>query len=125
MTNSLKPAAHTPHRDSAIVAALALIVGAITMAMQHQPGYTDAYYYLNAATRLIHGQGLTDASLWTYIGAPAALPAPAFLYWMPFAGLVEAIGITIGGWLLGSFHAAQLGALVCYVALAAIGCRLG
>ena len=121
----MKDTADATNRDLAILAALALFVGVITMVLQHQPGYTDAYYYLNAATRLTHGQGLTDAALWTYIGAPPALPAPAFLYWMPLASLLEAAGIAIGGWLLGSFHAAQLVALVCYVSLAIIGYRLG
>lgn len=125
MTDRKSLADNTVRRDSVLVAALALIVGLITMTMQRQPGYTDAYYYLNAATRLTHGQGLTDAALWTYIGAPATLPAPAFLYWMPFASLVEAAGVAINGWLLGTFHAAQIGVLVCYVALAFLGYRLG
>ncbi len=125
MTNRQPLVDNASRRDSVLMAALALIIGVITMAMQHQPGYTDAYYYLNAATRFTHGQGLTDAALWTYIGAPATLPAPAFLYWMPLASLVEGAGIAIGSWLLGSFHAAQLGALACYVLLAVIGYRLG
>ncbi len=116
-------------RDYLWVAVLALAVGVFVAALQRQPGYTDASYYLNAALRLVHGQGLTDAALWTYIGLPAqtSLPAPAFLYWMPLGSLLEAIGAAVGG-LLGfaeGFHPAQIGLIVCYAALACLGYRLG
>ncbi|MCZ7544109.1 MAG: hypothetical protein M5R40_11530 [Anaerolineae bacterium] len=59
-----------------------------------QPGYTDAYYYHNAAVRLTQGAGLTDPYVAiTYIGARGALPQPGHLYWMPLASLVVAMGV--------------------------------
>ncbi|MBA3872088.1 MAG: hypothetical protein H0X30_23325 [Anaerolineae bacterium] len=71
------------------------------------PGYTDVFYHLNAADRLVTGQGLTDTYYWTYIGATNQLPAPSHLYWMPLTSLSAAAGM----WLLNapnSYAAAQL-----------------
>jgi hypothetical protein len=71
-----------------------------------QPGYTDAFYYFNAAERLVNSDGLTDAYVWTYIGAPDELPMPSHLYWMPSTSLIAAIGM----WALnspGDYTAAQ------------------
>ncbi|MCL4251506.1 MAG: hypothetical protein KJ065_25365, partial [Anaerolineae bacterium] len=62
------------------------------------PTYTDAYYHFNAAAQLAGGQGLTDAYLWNYIGAPLSLPAPSHLYWMPFTSITAAAGM----WLLNA-----------------------
>lgn len=73
-----------------------------------QPNYTDAYYHFNAAVRLAKGDGLVDDYLWTYIGAPDAIPAPSHLYWMPGTSLIAAAGM----WLFnasGQYAAAQLG----------------
>ena len=112
-------------RDLIRLGLLALLVGLITAILAHQPGYTDAYYYLNAAARVAHGQGLTDAALWTYVGAPPGLPAPAFLYWMPFASLLEAVSVFVLGGIVGVFHAGQVPGLIGAVALSGIGYRLG
>ena len=71
------------------------------------PGYTDVFYHLNAANRLVTGQGLTDPYFWTYIGATNQLPAPSHLYWMPLTSLSAAAGM----WLLNApntYSAAQL-----------------
>src|SRR5258708_13392823 len=84
-------------QDAINIRPVALIVGGIMAAMLHHPGYTDAYYYFNAGQRLAQGKGLTDVALWTYIGAPAGLPIPSHLYWMPLASLVAAVGMFIGG----------------------------
>ncbi len=109
-------------RDVLILAMMALILGALMAAAVHQPGYTDAYYYFNAAQRWVQGKGLTDAALWTYLGAPDHLPAPSHLYWMPLASVVQVLGMLIGG---ANFHAAQLPLMVCYVALVVTGYGLG
>lgn len=68
---------------------------AISYAFVHQPGYTDAFYYINAANRLAAGNGLTDPYLWTYINAPNELPAPSHTYWMPMASLLAAASMTL------------------------------
>ncbi len=81
-------------RERLLFAAIAL-VGAfvLTRGLVAAPNYTDAYYHLNAANRVVSGQGLTDAYLWTYIGAPEELPAPSHLYWMPLTLLAAALGM--------------------------------
>ena len=58
-------------RDVPYVALLALLIGTVASILIEQPGYTDAFYYYNAAQRMANGLGMTDAAIWTYIGAPA------------------------------------------------------
>ncbi len=74
----------------AVVAAFGIVYGTVAA-----PSFTDAFYHFNAAQRLVSGQGLTDPYLWTYIGAPAVLPAPSHLYWMPLTSLVSAFGMAL------------------------------
>lgn len=88
--------------------ALVALAGALllTRGLVAQPSYTDAFYYFNAADRLVRGDGLTDAYLWTYLGQPESLPAPSHLYWMPLTSLLAALGM----WLAnapGDYAAAQ------------------
>ena len=109
-------------RDAIIVAVLALIVGTAMAAAIKHPGYTDAYYYFNAGQRLIQGKGLTDAALWTYLGAPAALPVPSHLYWMPLTSLVAAGSMALFG---PSFDGAQVGFVLVYAGLALVGFTVG
>jgi 4-amino-4-deoxy-L-arabinose transferase-like glycosyltransferase len=81
-------------RQSTIFAIIALIIAfALTSGLATEPNYTDAYYHFNAAERLVNGDGLTDAYLWTYIGEPETLPAPSHLYWMPLTSLLTAFGM--------------------------------
>jgi hypothetical protein len=99
-------------RHSNILFAIIALVGAvvITRGLVSAPGYTDAYYYFNAAQRLAAGDGLTDTYLWTYIGAPDALPEdgaiPSHLYWMPLTSLIAAFGMWLAG-APGDYSAAQ------------------
>lgn len=109
-------------RDALAIALLALVIGVFMAVQLQQPGYTDAYYYFNAGQRLVQGKGLTDAAIWTYIGAPTGLPIPSHLYWMPLASLVSAGGMLIGG---STFHAAQILFLPLYVGLVLVGFGLG
>src|SRR5258708_16371667 len=109
-------------RELVIIRLTALVVGAVMSIIIQHPGYTDAYYYFNAGQRLIQGKGLTDAALWTYISAPAGLPVPSHLYWMPLASLVAAGGMLIGG---PTFDAAQILFVVLYAGLVAVAFLLG
>ncbi len=113
---------NTYRRDAAAIALLTLGLGIVMAALIWHPGYTDAYYYFNAGQRLVQGKGLTDAAIWTYIGAPAKLPIPSHLYWMPLASLVAALGMSIGG---PTFDGAQLALVPCYVGLVLVGFWLG
>ncbi|MFZ4813998.1 MAG: hypothetical protein ACOYL5_05640, partial [Phototrophicaceae bacterium] len=94
-------------RQYAAFAVVALILSTtVVYGFVRQPTYTDAFYYINAANRLVSGQGLTDEYLWIYIGMPPQLPAPSHIYWMPMASLIAAAGM----WLFNAptvFWAAQ------------------
>lgn len=84
------------------------------------PGYTDVFYHLNAANRLVTGHGLTDPYYWTYIGATDNLPAPSHLYWMPLTSLSAAAGM----WLLNapnSYTAAQFFFSLMYAGAVLVG----
>lgn len=74
-----------------------------------QPGFTDAYYYVDVARRLAQGQGLTADFVWNFIEAPrfAELPVPSHRFWMPLASVVQAAGIAALEPLLGAFRSAQ------------------
>jgi hypothetical protein len=115
--------------DSLAFVPVALVVAFVMVyAVVRQPGYTDAYYYVNAANRLVRGDGLTDAYLWTYIGAPDALPAPSHTYWMPMASLLAAAGMALFD-APGAYWAAQVPYALLLVLLGYtafwLGARLG
>jgi hypothetical protein len=74
-----------------------------------QPGFTDAYYYVDVARRLAHGEGLTADFIWNFLEAPRleALPVPSHRFWMPLATVVQAGGIAALEPILGTFRSAQ------------------
>jgi hypothetical protein len=109
-------------RDALLFGLLALVVGAAMAAILRHPGYTDAYYYFNAGQRLVQGKGLTDAAIWTYMGAPAGMPIPSHLYWMPLASLVAAAGMVVAG---PTFDGAQLFFPPLYAGLGLVGFGVG
>jgi 4-amino-4-deoxy-L-arabinose transferase-like glycosyltransferase len=90
-------------------------------ALLQQPGYTDAYYYYNAAQRAAQGHGLTDVGVWTYFGAPGGLPIPSHLYWMPLPSLLAVPTLLLSP----TFDAAQIPFVLLYAALAVIAFWLG
>lgn len=71
-----------------------------------EPGYTDAYYYVDVAKRLAAGQGLTADFVWNWIEASGPLPVPSHRFWMPLATALQALGIKVLPF-LDSFRAAQ------------------
>lgn len=106
-------------------ALLAVMVSVyITHGLIARPSYTDAYYYFNAAERLVRGDGLTDAYLWQYIGLPEGLPAPSHTYWMPLTSLAAAGGMALLG-APGAYDAAQVPFALMLAALACLGFWLG
>jgi 4-amino-4-deoxy-L-arabinose transferase-like glycosyltransferase len=90
------------------------------------PAYTDAHYHTNAATRVAAGQGLTELYLWTYLGAPDALPAsgvfPSHLYWMPLTSLIAGAGMRVFGI---DYAGAQTPNVLLVAIMAGIGYWLG
>jgi hypothetical protein len=101
-------------RDYLLLGIIALGVGVALMLSVQEPGYTDAYYYYNAAERLAQGDGLTDPYIWIYLNTPDELPAPSHTYWMPLTSLLSGLSMSLFG---TSFTAAQLPSLVLLVAL--------
>jgi 4-amino-4-deoxy-L-arabinose transferase-like glycosyltransferase len=82
-------------RTPVILYVLALLVRAALVAAYPDPGYTDAYYYVDAARSLAQGNGFTVDVLWIFpevgggIPPNPTLPIPAFGHWMPLAALVQ------------------------------------
>ena len=93
------PAVRTP----VILYVFALIVRAALVVAYPDPGYTDAYYYVDAARSLAQGNGLTVDVLWIFpevgggIPADPTLPIPAFGHWMPLATLVQVPFLAVFG----------------------------
>jgi hypothetical protein len=79
-----------------------------------QPGFTDAYYYVDVARRLAHGQGLTADFIWNFLEAPHLdpLPVASHRFWMPLATVVQAAGIAVLEPLLGTFRSAQAAIII-------------
>lgn len=119
------PTKKTSARQFILFSLFALFVSfMMTRGLVARPGFTDAYYHYNAAQRLVTGQGLTDAYLWNYIGAPEALPVASHLYWMPLTSLAAAAGM----WLPsapGDYAAAQLPFTLMLAAAALLAFWLG
>jgi 4-amino-4-deoxy-L-arabinose transferase-like glycosyltransferase len=112
-------------RDWFLFAFIALVFAfGFTRGLIEGPGFTDAFYHLNAANRLVSGQGLTDPYLWTYIGQPGALPAPSHLYWLPLTSISAALGMSVFN-APGAYWAAQLPFTLMYWGLCLIGFGLG
>ncbi|MBZ0302963.1 MAG: hypothetical protein K8J31_24670 [Anaerolineae bacterium] len=107
MSDTLHNPPSIRRRERLVFAVLAL-AGAflITRGLVGGPPMTDSFYHVNAANRLVTGEGLTDPYLWTYIGAPDRLPAPSHLYWMPLTSLIAALGMGLVNQ-PGSYAAAQ------------------
>ncbi|MBC6957332.1 MAG: hypothetical protein DWB44_14260, partial [Chloroflexi bacterium] len=63
---------HPFSRREWLIAALiaAVVAGVAVYALVSRPTYLDSYYHYNAAARLAQGDGLTDLTLWTYLGLP-------------------------------------------------------
>ncbi len=109
-------------RQYVLITLLALAWAVLVAFMLSQPGYTDAYYYYNAAKRLVEGQGLTDPYLWTYFNLPDRLPAPSHTYWMPLESLVAALSMLVFG---TTFRAAQFPSVLCYTGLVLLAFGVG
>lgn len=109
-------------RSFALIFALALAVGSVLALLVEQPGYTDAYYYYNAAQRLVGGDGLTDPYVWHYLDAPDTLPMPSHTYWMPLQSLLAAGAMALSG---ATFGAAQVPSVLCYAGLVTFASWLG
>jgi hypothetical protein len=95
--------------------AAGLAVRVMSAAVVGQPGYTDAYYYVNVASRLARGFGLTADFVWNPIEL-GPLPVASHRFWMPLATVLQAAGVALFGPLIGDFRAAQ----VAIVAVAAL-----
>ena len=100
----------------------------LVMVYGGQPLYTDVYYHLNVANRLIDGHGMTETYLWNYTNAPApmsgAWAVPSHAYWMPLTSLMAAAGMAFTG-AHGSYAAAQLPFVLAVWGIGLIGFAAG
>ena len=71
-----------------------------------QPGYTDAYYYADVASRFARGLGLSADFVWSPIEL-GVLPVVSHRFWMPLATVLQGGGVAALGSMLGDFRAAQ------------------
>lgn len=94
-----------PEPISFFLAAL-LVVASLARGATAEPTYTDAFYHINAASRLARGGGFVEDTLWNYLDAPMDLPAPSHRYWMPLTSVLAALGMTAFG-APGDYDAAQ------------------
>ena len=83
-----------------------LLLRVASGAIVAQPGYTDAYYYIDVASRLARGLGLTADFVWAPLEL-GPLPVASHRFWMPLASTLQAVGIAGVGGLVGEFRAAQ------------------
>jgi 4-amino-4-deoxy-L-arabinose transferase-like glycosyltransferase len=97
-----------------IWAALGLVVAVFAAWWVRAPGYMDADYYFANAHRIVDGGGLQEPFIWNYLDDPAALPHPAFAYWMPLTSFVSALAMAVAG---SSFRAAQAPFVLATVAI--------
>ena len=91
------------------LALLAVRVGSAFVVSQ--PGYTDAYYYADVASRFARGLGLTADFVWSPIEL-GTLPVVSHRFWMPLATVLQGGGIAALGAALGDFRAAQAAILL-------------
>ena len=99
-----------------------LLVAFGAASLQSVPGYMDADYYYSGALRLAAGQGGSEPYLWNYLNDPAALPSPAFSYWMPGVSLLAAAGLALTGG--AGFWGARLGFLLLAACVPLLTARL-
>jgi hypothetical protein len=92
-------------RDLLWLFLLALAVRLAVATLIPRPGYMDPAYYAAGALHLAQGGGLNEPFIWNYLDAPAGLPHPGFLYWMPLPSLLAA---PFAALFPGSFFALQL-----------------
>ncbi|MFN8527535.1 MAG: glycosyltransferase family 39 protein [Anaerolineae bacterium] len=87
------------HRLAALLAICAAAF-ALRLAMLglfvHTPNIADPNHYYNLGVRLVEGHGFTINYIWQYNDLYPAIEHPDD-YWMPFAGVIAAGGMTIFG----------------------------
>jgi hypothetical protein len=111
----------TAIRRVLLLVAAFLLLRIATAAIVSQPGYTDAYYYADVASRLAGGMGLTADFVWSPIEL-GPLPVPSHKFWMPLATVLQAGGIAALGPLLGEFRAAQAAIILVAAFVPAVTC---
>ncbi len=94
----------TIRRTLAGLFVISLLVRLLTAWPLRQPGYFDAYYYVNVARNLLHGHGLVENVIWNFLDNPAGIPRPSHLYWMPLSTFLAYAGMRLFG---DSYRASQ------------------
>ncbi|KAF0112501.1 MAG: hypothetical protein FD147_97 [Chloroflexi bacterium] len=74
---------------------IAVIFFALITIFQKVPGYMDAEYYYGQSIQIVYKNGLFEPFIWNYLNHPAAVPVPAFSFWMPLTSLISSIGLVL------------------------------
>lgn len=74
----------------------ALLMRLILLVFVEHPGIGDPNHYYNLALRLIEGHGFTIDYIWQFYNPPASVVHPED-FWMPLAGVLAALPMTITG----------------------------
>ena len=91
-------------RDLLLLFLAALAFNALLAWPIDQPGTMDSHYYYGGGRHLVQYRAFVEPIIWNYLDAPAGLPAPSHLYWMPLPSLLVALAWT----LKPTFAAAQV-----------------
>lgn len=74
--------------------------------LEKSPGYMDADYYYASGLRIANDKAWSEPFIWNYLADPLGLPQPSFTYWMPLAGVLSALGMSLTG--SGDFWSARI-----------------
>lgn len=92
-------------RDLGALGMLALIVRILTALPVQNPGYMDAFYYVEGGRALYQGQGFREFLIWNYLDLAQDIPHPSHTYWMPMSSILVYLGFSLFG---PTFRAAQV-----------------
>lgn len=103
-----------------VFAASWLVYAAVGWPHTHPP-YMDAFYYVDIARNLAHGQGLSEGFVWNYLAGLPPLRHPSSTYWLPGLSLLLAPLWALGLGYRGATLATAALAALCPALAAGIG----
>jgi len=74
-----------------------LVFFSLISLIQKTPGYMDSAYYFATGRIIASGNITSEPFLWNYLNSPASLSSPIFSYWMPLAGILASLPMSLAG----------------------------
>lgn len=84
-------------RDWILLVIGSLLIYVIASLPVRQPGTMDSHYYYGGGVSLRENRAFVEPYIWNYLDAPAGLPAPSHLYWMPLPSILVAASQSVFG----------------------------